>query len=168
MLTISEPLSSSLEDYLEAIFHIEQEKHAARVKDISKHLHVTGASVNAALRTLCEKKLINYAPYELVTLTTKGKAIAEDIVQRHTTLREFFIKILGIEQSIADETACKLEHNIPAVVLDRLTQFIDFLKTCPRGGREWLEGFGRYCQHGDNHEQCEACLAELIKNLTKS
>ncbi len=67
MMNFNEPLSASLEDYLEAIFHIEQEKHAARAKDITERLQVSGASVTAALRTLAEKKLINYAPYDLIT-----------------------------------------------------------------------------------------------------
>ncbi len=168
MSSINDSLSASLEDYLEAIFHIEQQKHASRAKDIGERLNVSGASVTAALRTLGEKKLINYAPYDLITLTTRGKAIAEDIVHRHITLREFFVKILGIEETVADEAACKLEHDIPTVVIDRLTQFIEFLKDCPRGGREWLEGFGKYCNHGKDHEQCEKCLVELIEHLKDS
>ena len=47
---MNEPLSASLEHYLEAIFHIEQQKHAARAKDVAERLKVSGASVTAALR----------------------------------------------------------------------------------------------------------------------
>ncbi len=65
-------LSASLEDYLEAIFQIVAEKPAARVKDIAKKLNVAGPSVTGALQALTERKLINYAPYELITLTPKA------------------------------------------------------------------------------------------------
>jgi DtxR family Mn-dependent transcriptional regulator len=165
MVNISEPLSSSLEDYLEAIFHIEQQKHAARAKDIAERLQVSGASVTAALRTLGEKKLINYTPYDLITLTTKGKAIAEDVVQCHTILREFFIKVLAIDEQEAEEVACKMEHAMSENILDRLTQFLTFLETCPRGGKDWLKGFTSYCEHGKNHAQCEQCLAEFVGTI---
>jgi DtxR family Mn-dependent transcriptional regulator len=168
VLNITEPLSASLEDYLEAIFHIEEQKHAARGKDIAERLSVSGASVTAALRTLSGKKLINYAPYDLITLTSKGKAIAEDIVQRHTILQDFFVRVLGIDDKTADEAACKIEHDIPGAVVDRLTQFIEFLESCPRGGREWLEEFGEYCEHGKKHTECETCLANLIENFKAS
>ncbi len=165
MMNFNEPLSASLEDYLEAIFHIEQEKHAARAKDITERLQVSGASVTAALRTLAEKKLINYAPYDLITLTTVGKAIAEDVVHRHATLREFFIKVLAIEEKEAEEVACKMEHAMSENVLERLAQFIIFLETCPRGGVDWLKGFASYCEHGKNHAQCEQCLLQCLETL---
>ena len=167
MNNLSEFLSESLEDYLETIFHIEQEKHAARAKDIAKRLKVSGASVTAALRTLSEKKLINYAPYDLITLTTRGKAVAENIVLRHVTLRKFFTRVLSIDQQEAEQVACKMEHAMSENILERLTQFITFLETCPRGGREWLEGFSSYCEHGKNHEQCEQCLAQCVEAIKR-
>jgi DtxR family Mn-dependent transcriptional regulator len=164
-LSLNEPLTSSLEDYLEAIFHVEQVKHAARAKDVAERLKVSGASVTAALRTLGEKKLINYAPYDLITLTTKGKAIAEDIVQRHDTLRKFFVKVLGIVPQEAEEVACKMEHAMSENVFERLTQFITFLESCPRGGKEWLKGFSSHCTHGKDHAQCEQCLAQCVETI---
>jgi DtxR family Mn-dependent transcriptional regulator len=165
MVNIDEPLSASLEDYLEAIFHIESKKHAARAKDITERLQVSGASVTAALRLLAEKKLINYAPYDLITLTTKGKAIAEDVVLRHETLRDFFVKVLAIDPKEAEDVACKMEHAMSENVVKRLTQFIAFLETCPRGGSDWLKGFASYCEHGKNHDQCEQCLAQFVATL---
>ncbi len=165
MLTINEPLSASLEDYLEAIFHIEVQKHAARAKDIAERLQVSRASVTGALRNLSQKKLVNYAPYDIITLTTKGKAIAEDIVHRHTILRDFLIKVLGIEEADAEETACKMEHSMSEIVAERLTQFIKFLDSCPRGGHDWMKGFTENCEFGKNHEQCETCLAEWVDDI---
>lgn len=69
-------LSESLEDYLEAIYHIVSQKQAARATDISKRLNVNPSSVTGALRSLADKGLVNYAPYDIVTLTAEGSVAA--------------------------------------------------------------------------------------------
>ena len=85
-----ERLSASQEDYLEAIFHIISEKQAVRAKDIALRLKVKNASVTGALRILAGKGLVNYAPYDVISLTAEGKRIAEDIIRRHEVLHNFF------------------------------------------------------------------------------
>ncbi|HKJ64089.1 MAG TPA: metal-dependent transcriptional regulator, partial [Desulfopila sp.] len=87
-------LSASLEDYIETIYHIVEEKQVARAKNIADQLGVSRASVTEALRTLSGKGLINYAPYEVITMTALGREVAEDVIFRHTTLKNFFTKIL--------------------------------------------------------------------------
>ena len=67
----SEPLTASLEDYLEAIFVIVARKQAVRAKDIARHLNVKNASVTR-VAALAERGLINYAPYDVITLTPSG------------------------------------------------------------------------------------------------
>jgi DtxR family Mn-dependent transcriptional regulator len=69
-MTVSDTmaLSASLEDYLEAILRIVQEKQVARAKDVGKRLNVGRSSVTGALHALADRKLINYAPYDLRTL----------------------------------------------------------------------------------------------------
>lgn len=136
-------LSASLEDYLEAIYHIVAEKQAARAKDISVRLKVNSSSVTGALRALAEKQLVNYAPYEVITLTSKGKKIAKDIVRRHQALNDFFVKVLSIDQKIAEEGACKMEHALPREILDQLVKFVEFVDTYPDKDAVWLRGFGQ-------------------------
>ena len=68
-------VSASLEDYLEAIYHTVEAKGAARAKDIVMRLGVHNSSVTQALRSLSEKELINYAPYDVITLTDKARRI---------------------------------------------------------------------------------------------
>ena len=84
-----EALSSNMEDYLEAIFHISAEKKAARAKDIAERLNVNKSSVTGALRSLSEKGYVNYAPYDIITLTAEGQVLAKDVVRRHETLKDF-------------------------------------------------------------------------------
>ncbi len=160
-------LSSNMEDYLEAIFHISAEKQAARAKDIADRLKVNKSSVTGALRSLSEKGYVNYAPYDLITLTDKGKILAEDVVRRHETLKDFFIKILLLEEDDAEKASCKIEHAISDKILDRIINFVEFMEICPRGGQEWIEGFRRHCENGDTSIQCANSIAMCLKDLNK-
>lgn len=121
-------LSASLEDYLEAIYHIVQKKQAARAKDIVQRLGVKNSSVTGAMRALADKGLINYAPHDVITLTAKGRRISEGVVRRHEALRDFFVKVLSLEIELADTVACSMEHAFPAKILARLTHFVKFVE----------------------------------------
>lgn len=118
-------LSASLEDYLEAIFWIASRKGAARTRDITQRLGVKAASVTGALQSLTEKNLINYAPYEVITLTSKGLEAARDIIRRHSTLKDFFVGVLGVDEATADEGACRMEHAIPAQIIEKMAEFME-------------------------------------------
>ena len=153
----TETLSASLEDYLEAIYHLIAEKQAARVKDISTRLKVNYSSVTGALKALSERKLVNYAPYELVTLTPQGEVVARDVVRRHEVLSDFFVKVLAIDEKHADEAACKMEHAVSPKILERFVEFVEFVDTCPRGGAEWKKGIGYFCGQYENIEKSKQC-----------
>lgn len=137
-------LSESLEDYLEAILAIEQEKQAARPKDIARRLSVSPPSVTAALQNLSARGLVNYAPYDLVTLTPTGRRLAADVRRRHDALRRFFVNLLRLDAREADDVACHMEHALPPHALERLVDFMDFIEDSPHGGVTWsrTRGFG--------------------------
>jgi DtxR family Mn-dependent transcriptional regulator len=154
-------LSSNLEDYLEAISRLENESRVARAKDIASQLGVTRASVSGALKSLAEKGLINYEPYSYVTLTEAGRLIADEIDRRHRVLREFFRDFLKVDPVRADENACRVEHAMDTETVDRLVEFLAFLKKCPRTGSGWVEAFERFCHHGVDLARCHTCLDRL-------
>jgi DtxR family transcriptional regulator, Mn-dependent transcriptional regulator len=143
-LVLATDLSESLEDYLEAILAIEGEKRAARPKDIAHRLSVSPPSVTAALQNLAARKLVNYAPYDLVTLTERGRQLALDVRKRHDALRRFFTDLLQLDTTEADHVACHMEHALPAHTLGRLVEFMDFIDNSPHGGVNWSArtGFG--------------------------
>jgi len=163
----ADALTGSLEDYLEAIFNIIVEKEAVRPEDIAKRLRVSNASVTGALQALAEKGLIDYAPYDVISLTPTGKTAAKDVVRRHEVLRDFFVKVLAVEESAADKAACEMEHSIPKVILERFIQFVEFVDTCPRGGSKWIAGFGYHCDHGDTRDNCEKCISLALEEVKK-
>ena len=159
-------LTASQEDYLEAIYHISAEKKAARAKDISKRLDVRASSVTGALRNLARIALINYAPYDLITLTDEGQLVAKEIVRRHKALEQFLVKVLGVESNEADEAACKMEHSVPKAIVNRMIKYAEYVDNCPKGGITWDSGFGYYCKHGCSEEDCQHSVSGISgKNL---
>ncbi len=164
-MTQTKTLSSNMEDYLEAIFNIVAEKQAARSKDIATRLNVKNSSVTGALRLLGQKGYINYAPYDVITLTAKGNDVARDIVRRHEVLCDFFTKILGVENEEAEETACKMEHGVSHTVLDRIIRFVEFIQICPRGGEQWIKGFNDYFQKNGVLEVCGNSIARCLEDM---
>jgi DtxR family Mn-dependent transcriptional regulator len=150
-------LSASLEDYLEAIFHIVREKSAARPKDISRRLDVGNSSVTGALKALAARRLVNYAPYDIVTLTPSGERAARDVVRRHESLREFFIKVLAADSELAEDAACKMEHQIPTELVDRCIRFVEFIEMCPHSDTALLEGFRTHLAKGCRPTRFDDC-----------
>ena len=158
-------LSASLEDYLEAIFHIITQKKVARVKDISHRLKVNNSSVTGALKVLTEKNLINYAPYDVVTLTPAGETVAREVISKHEVLKKFFVKVLSVDEEAAEDSACKMEHSVSEEILERLVQFVEFINSCPRGGPQWIEHFREHCNRSATREECVECLNNCLEEL---
>ena len=151
-------VSASLEDYLESIYHIEASNGAARAKDIALAMKVKNASVTQALRSLAEKDLVNYAPYEVITLTKKGKEIAVDVVRRHEILEQFLSQVLGLPSEEADENACRMEHSVSRPILDRLIKFVEYFQDCPMSKIHWDEDEGYFCGGGKlGHSSEKSC-----------
>ncbi len=153
-----------MEDYLEAIFHISEDKKAARAKDIAARLNVNNSSVTGALRALAERGLVNYAPYDIITLTAEGRTLARDISRRHEALKDFFVNVLLVDKDEAEDASCKVEHVISDKILNRIISFVEFIQICPRGGMEWIQGFRRFCESGDS---CERLIGNCLEDLKK-
>ncbi|MGV8074195.1 MAG: metal-dependent transcriptional regulator [Syntrophobacteraceae bacterium] len=160
-----EALSASLEDYLEVIFHLEQFNRVARAKDIAEQMNVQRASVTGALKALAFRGLINYSPYSYITLTNEGRSIARDVIHRHETLKRFFNNTLQLDSEQAEANACRIEHAIDPVAVDRLVSFLEFMEICPRTGLDWFDGFARYCQKGARTSSCKDCLKNCLENF---
>ena len=160
-----EALSASLEDYLEAIHHLQKRNRVARAKDIADSLKVTRGTVTGSLKALAAKGLIEYEPYSFITLTQKGAALAREVIHRHQTLEAFFSKVLQLDRKRADAIACQVEHEVDAETIDRLVAFLGFLEECPRVRGSWLERFMNYCRHGIDPQACPECVREAERYL---
>jgi len=138
-------LSASQEDYLETIVQLTMEKGFARVSDIAINLGVAKPSVTAALRMLGKNKLVNYEPYEQVTLTEHGRILACQITKRHEELTDFFTKILQLPREQAENNACRIEHVIDDKAMRRLNRFIQFMNNSQVPANKLGEAFREHC-----------------------
>ena len=118
-------ISSSLEDYLEAIATIIEHNGHAHTKNIAEMLNVTMPSVTNALQALAARGLILYRSHMPVRLTGAGAEKAAVIRRRHATLKRFFSELLKLDEAMADSSACKVEHVIGETALSRLAAFTE-------------------------------------------
>ncbi len=160
-------LSASLEDYLQVIFHLEESNRAARAKDIADQMGVRRPSVTGALKVLAGRGLIHYSPYSSITLTSEGRAIGRDFINRHRILREFFTSTLQLDPERAERNACRIEHAIDSIAVERLVRFLEFLKSCPRTGINWSEAFALFCEGGAKSSSCKECLELCLGQIDR-
>ena len=122
-------LSSSMEDYLEAIWVECDKKKVVRVKNIAQFLDVKTSSVIGAIKVLSDKGLVIHERYGYIELTSEGVNLAKEIYKKHQTLLKFLSTILGLNPEIAKEDACKIEHCIHKKTFNKLTKFIEFIES---------------------------------------
>ncbi|WP_300461873.1 metal-dependent transcriptional regulator [Desulfobacula sp.] len=131
-----EHLSESLEDYLETILELQTIKTVARSKDIAEKLNIKRGSVTGMLKKLAGNKLINYEPYGYVTLTPEGRKIALEIERRHIFLKDFFYRILKVDEETADRAACHIEHAMDKQTFKKFKDFVKKIDACPHSDIE--------------------------------
>lgn len=133
------PLTSTMEDYLEAIYDLNQEHSSVRVRDIAQKLDVKMPTVTSMLKSLNEKGYVNYEKYEYVELTEHGENIGKEMRYRHNVIYEFLTKTLEIDLKTADMEACKIEHSLDGNTLKRMIAFMNFLKLHQEINDHWKE-----------------------------
>lgn len=157
-----EVLSPTIEDYLEAIFNLEKDKKAVRVKDIARSMNVKLPSVTSMLATLIQKEMVRHEKYEYVELTEKGHEVAKEVDRRHRMLKSFLINILKVDPRQAEEDACKMEHAINSDTFEKLVQFIEFIEVCP-GGQNYGGGYRKEECFKHMSRFIEECICKLEK-----
>jgi len=139
-VTIQEEVSAALEEYLEAIYRLQEGDGAAKTGDLAKRLNVALGTVTNTIESMERQNLVLHEPYKGVRLTSKGRRMALDIIRRHRLSERFLTDILKMEWSRAHDAACKLEHAIVSKdVLKPLDDVLGHPKTCPHGNPIPLE-----------------------------
>lgn len=117
-------IHQSAEDYLEAILMIKEKKGYVRSIDVANQLGVSKPSVSYATKRLRENGYISFNEDGMIALTDKGMAIADKIYTRHKVLTDIF-KALGVNDEIAAEDACKIEHDLSNETFDALCKYAE-------------------------------------------
>lgn len=104
-------LQESGEMYLETILILSQQKGTVRSVDVSEYMNYSKPSVSRAMGLLRNGGFIRVDKNGYITLTEDGKYVANRTYERHKILSQLFIS-LGVDEEIATEDACRIEHCI--------------------------------------------------------
>lgn len=117
------PLTSSMEDYLEAVLVLLQQKGYARCVDVAELLGVTKPSVSRAVKELAKKKCLLKKDDGTISLTEQGQQIAQQTYEKHQFFAKQLIKA-GVPHDIAAQDACKLEHAISEISFNKMKEVV--------------------------------------------
>ncbi len=106
-------IRESGEDYLEAILMLQKRNGQVRSIDICNELGHSKPTISVAMKNFRENGYITMDDDYLITLTEKGRAIAESVYERHIVISKFLMAI-GVDEKTALEDSCKIEHDLSA------------------------------------------------------
>ena len=116
--------SSTVENYLKAILHLEEPSGSTTVGEIAKDLGVTPGTVTIMMKSLSEQGLVNYQPRKKLNLMPGGRKAALRVVRRHRLIELFLVQVLKLDWSEVHEEAEILEHVISDRLLDRIDKML--------------------------------------------
>ena len=117
-------IKESAENYLEAILMIKKEKGFARSIDVANELGFSKPSVSVAMKHFREDGYVTIDGDGNISLTSKGKKIAERVYERHNIIARALIA-LGVDEDVAYEDSCKIEHDISQQSFEKIKEFLD-------------------------------------------
>lgn len=122
--------SASVEEYLEAIYGLNEKGELAKNQDLAEKLKVSPPSVTQMIQRLAEEGLVSYQPYKGTQLTGKGMALAQKVVRKHRLLEVFLYEILKLPREKVHEQACKMEHSLTDETASALCKALDKPERC--------------------------------------
>jgi Mn-dependent DtxR family transcriptional regulator len=131
-----------LEDYLEAIYSLFEEKGYASTVDISDRLQVRPPTVTSMVQKLAKKGYLTHEPYRGMRLTDRGEKLAKSVVSRHQVISEF-LSMIGVGRRVAYQDTEGIEHHIQPVTFRKIERLVEFLRKNPdylRAVREYVDG----------------------------
>ncbi len=128
-------MSTSTEEYLEALYYLSREREPVSTSAISKRLDIAPASVTEMIQKLAKQGYVNYSPYQGVTLTAKGYRSAEKMTRKHRLLERFLHDVLKIKKDSVHQEACEMEHALSDGTARAMCQFLNSPYICPDDGK---------------------------------
>lgn len=119
----SSTINESAENYLETILMLSKKLPVVRSVDIANELGFKKPSVSIAMKNLRQKEHITVTDAGFIYLTESGKAIAESVYEKHEFLTNWLQQI-GVDETIASEDACKIEHVISQTSFEAIKEYV--------------------------------------------
>ncbi len=141
-------ISSSLEEYLKAMYVLKTTNGEIRVTDVANKLNVSKASVNKAVKALKEEEMLNYEAYSEIKLTSKGEDLAKKILEAYDIGVLFFRDVLSMPEEKAINEAEKLKTAISDEAFNSLARFV----------HKELNLSNLNCAYDINNNRCRTCI----------
>ena len=121
------------ENYLKALFHLQDEKGEVGVNELSKALDVKMPTVNSMVKKLAEKSLLHYETYKPVKLTDKGKRVAASVISKHRLTEMYLVERMGFAWDEVHEIAEQMEHIDSPKFFQKMDELLGFPSFDPHG-----------------------------------
>ena len=125
--------TASVQDYLAAIYDLGSTGKPVIGARLAKHMGISAPAVTESIQRLSRGGHVKVGPGKVLTLTPKGREVAEVMARRHRLLERWLTDILGLNWTDAHEEAHRLEHAISPRVEERLAEALGMPSTCPHG-----------------------------------
>ncbi|MFJ7745903.1 transcriptional regulator MntR [Peribacillus sp. NPDC097295] len=117
----------SMEDYIEQIYLLIEEKGYARVSDIAENLSVHPSSVTKMVQKLDHEKYLIYEKYRGLVLTANGKKVGKRLVYRHELLEQM-LRLIGVKEENIYQDVEGIEHHLSWNAIDRIGDLVEFFE----------------------------------------
>ncbi|WP_153122466.1 transcriptional regulator MntR [Peribacillus tepidiphilus] len=121
----------SMEDYIEQIYILIEEKGYARVSDIAENLSVHPSSVTKMVQKLDQEEYLIYEKYRGLVLTPKGKKIGKRLVYRHDLLEQL-LRTIGVKEENIYRDVEGIEHHLSWDAIDRIGDLVQYFEEDPK------------------------------------
>ncbi len=126
-------LTGQAEDYLKAIYELEQRGDAAGTNDIAARLGIAAASVSGMVQRLARLGLVKAERYRGARLTAAGRAAALQLIRRHRVIESYLVQRLGFGWDDVHDEAERLEHAASDELIARMAEAIGNPTADPHG-----------------------------------
>jgi Mn-dependent DtxR family transcriptional regulator len=124
------PTTPSMEDHIEQIYLLIEQKGYARVSDIAEALSVLPSSVTKMVQKLDKDGYLVYEKYRGLTLTPKGNKLGKRLVQRHDLLEQF-LRLIGVDEEKIYDDVEGIEHHLSWDSIERITDLVQLMEDNP-------------------------------------
>lgn len=128
----------SMEDYLEQIYLLIDQKGYARVSDIAENLSVQPSSVTKMVQKLDKDDYLIYEKYRGIVLTPKGKKIGQRLLLRHELLEQF-LELIGVKKENIYNDVEGIEHHLSWNSIDRIGDLVQYLEKNKQEYEDYLK-----------------------------
>ncbi|ANU16168.1 manganese transport transcriptional regulator [Planococcus maritimus] len=117
----------SMEDHIEIIYSLIEQKGYARVSDIAEALSVLPSSVTKMVQKLDKDGYLIYERYRGLMLTPKGQKLGKRLLQRHDLLEQF-LRLIGVDEDKIYDDVEGIEHHLSWNSIDRIADLVQLLE----------------------------------------